>query len=204
MLPKVFTSKTLFTATATAFAAIATAIATFAVAATAATATSAIATTAASHLAHVLDFVLLGCFSHLFDLSLEMQVHSREGMVDVADHFLSGNLLDCGGDDVAILVLEGYLCTFLHHVGEELARLGVGEKVLGQGDDLLVIVFSICFGRGEGEVETVALLLAFDILLKTWDQLSYSKDKLKRLTRTGLLDIFNFWCFVGILRSFVA
>ena len=76
--------------------------------------------------------------------------------------------------------------------------------MLGQGDDLLVVVFAIGFGRGEGEVETVALLLAFDILLKTRNQLSYSKDKLKRLTRTGLLDFFNFWCFVGILRSFVA
>lgn len=173
-----------------------------------AVATAAVATTTATlhvagHLAHVVNLILLGGLAYIVYMTHEMERHTGQWMVDVTYHLVLGDLLYGGLDDVAILILERHFTALHDELREELARLRIAEELLGQGNDLLFVVFSVCFGRREHKVELVAFLKTLDISLETLDELAYAKDEFEGVTLLGLLYLFDLGLFVA-LCCFVA
>lgn len=176
-----------------------------AVAAVTAAAAAAASLSVAGHLLHVLDLVGLGGFAHLEDLTYKVQRHTCQWSVevDLADHLVFLHLHNLALHDLTVLVLQRQLAAHLHklHWAATLLQLLHRDAYAVY---VVLVIFTVCLGRAEGEVETSALFHAFDILFKTSNQLAYAEDELEWLIGSGLLDVLQFdilfwvlWCFVS-------
>ena len=170
-------------------------VATFVISASTTAAAASAAATAAHHACHFSQF-FIGRFAAGHYLTDKVQVASGQRMVHIHDDHVVFHFHNTAVDALSFSGHQGYDGTCCNVF---VVKLAVNQKNLfRQFDDMVIVIFAVGIGAGDGKVELVTGIQVLDLLFESVQGQSQSGDELEGMFYGSLFGKFTLSVFDGV------